>query len=297
MRILVTGASGFLGSALTRYWAAQGHELYLLARPSSRLHRLEGLPARVRLLRVSGADEAMAVVREVVPEAIVHTACAYGRKGEAPLDVFDANVRFGTALLQAVLTGPAAESGPTVFINTGTVLAPDVSLYALSKAQFSAWGVVLACQSPQLLRFIDIRLQHMYGPGDDPTKFTTHIIEACRQNEPLLALTAGEQKRDFVHIDDVVRAYDCILANSHDFATSDSIEVGSGEAITIRGFVELAKQLAGASTKLDFGTVPYRANEAMLCVADVNRLLGLGWRPAISLHDGLKKMLKTESVE
>ncbi len=235
-------------------------------------------------------------MREVAPKAIVHTACAYGRKGETPLDVLDANVRFGTALLQAVLSGPATESGTTVFINTGTVLAPDVSLYALSKTQFSAWGAALATQSPERLRFIDIHLQQMYGPGDDRSKFTTHIIEACRQNEARLELTAGEQQRDFIHIDDAVQAYDRILARNEDFTASDSIEVGSGKSVTMRSFVELVKQLAGANTKLDFGAVPYRANEAMLCVADITRLRSFGWRPEVSLNDGLKSMLNAKSI-
>ncbi len=71
----------------------------------------------------------------------------------------------------------------------------------------------------------------MYGPGDDSSKFTTHVIESCRRNEPRLALTAGEQLRDFIHIDDVVRAYDRIVDRQGDFAASDAIEVGSGDAV------------------------------------------------------------------
>jgi CDP-paratose synthetase len=291
MRILLTGPGGFLGSALTRYWHTCGHELWLLARPSSRLDRLADLPASVRVLRVSTPDEIAAAVRVAEPDAIVHTACSYGRKGETALDVMDANLRLGTVLLQAVLDAELRDAGPTAFLNTGTVLAPDVSLYALSKAQFSAWGAALATQAPDRLRFIDIRMQQMYGPGDDRSKFTTHVIEACRNNEPRLALTAGEQRRDFIHIDDVVRAYDCILEQRSNFAASDVIEVGSGEAITMRSFVELARQVAGATTVLDFGVVPYRVNEAMLCVADTARLRGLGWQPEVPLVDGLKCMI------
>lgn len=291
MRILLTGPTGFLGSALAHYWAARGHQLCLLARPSSDLHRIQAVLSRVQLERVVSAGECLRVARDFAPEAVVHTACSYGRKGETPLDVMEANLRFGAVLLQAVLDGAPQASGSTTFLNTGTVLAPDVSLYALSKAQFSSWGAALATQSPDRLRFIDIRLQQMYGPGDDRSKFSTHVIEACRQNEPHLALTAGEQRRDFIHIDDVVRAYDRILERRADFAASDAIEVGSGEAFTMRSFVELAKQLAGAETTLDFGAVPYRSNEAMLCVADTARLQGLGWRPEVSLTDGLKSML------
>lgn len=292
MRILLTGPSGFLGSALTRFWAVRGHEISLLARPSSCLDRLADLPAKIKVMRASNADEITIAVREAMPDVIVHTACSYGRRGESALDVMDANLRLGIALLQAVLEHHFLERAQqTLFLNTGTVLEPQVSLYALSKTQFSAWGAALAESAPQRLKFIDIRLQQMYGPGDDGSKFTTHVIEACRQNVPRLALTMGEQIRDFIHIDDVVQAYDCLIRGSKDFASSDAIDVGSGDAISMRNFVELAKQLAGAETVLDFGAVQYRANEAMLCVADTTRLRSLGWNPTVPLADGLRQLI------
>lgn len=294
MRILITGPGGFLGSALAKYWALCGHQLWLLARKSSRLERLPNLPLCAHVVRAETDVEIAASVRDVMPDIIVHTACSYGRKGEPPLNVLDSNVRLGSVLLQAILDNkkqPSAKS--TLFMNTGTVLDADVSLYALSKTLFSQWGSAVALGSPQQLQFIDIRLQQMYGPGDDESKFTTYIIETCRKNQPKLALTKGEQLRDFIHVNDVVRAYDCILGQRDQFAASDTIDVGSGNAVTMRSFVELAKQIAGAETVLDFGSVAYRANEAMLCVADTKRLSALGWRPSISLAEGLMKLMLT----
>lgn len=292
MRILLTGPSGFLGSALARHWAEREHELLLLARASSRLDRVADLLSKVRVVRASVPDEIAAVVRETMPDAIVHTACSYGRKGESALDVMDANLRLGIALLQAVLERKSLDgSPPTLFMNTGTVLEPGVSLYALSKTQFSAWGAAIAASSPKRLRFIDIRLQQMYGPGDDRSKFITHVVDACRQNKPRLALTEGLQLRDFIHIEDVVKAYDVILERRDQFAASDEIDVGSGDAVSMRNFVEMTKQLAGAETVLDFGAVPYRANEAMLCVADTTRLRSLGWHPIVPLADGLRRLI------
>jgi len=176
-------------------------------------------------------------------------------------------------------------------MNTGTVLGPGVSLYALSKTQFSAWGATLAVSSPHRLQFIDIRLQQMYGPGDNDSKFTAHVIEACLRNEPRLELTAGYQKRDFIHIDDAVSAYDFIINQPTSFTASDAIDVGSGEAVTIRDFVELTKQISRASTTLDFGAVPYRACEPMLCIADTTRMRRLGWRQKFSLAEGLASTL------
>lgn len=296
MHILLTGPSGFLGSALARYWTACGHELTLLARPGSCLERLGDIASSARIVRATYPREIFSAVLDAAPEVIVHTACSYGREGESPLDVMDANQRLGVSLLQATLESLPSASAPMTFLNTGTALASDVNLYALSKTQFSAWGAALAGQAPERLCFIDIRLQQMYGPGDDQSKFTTHVIEACGRNEPRLALTNGEQRRDFIHIDDVVRAYDRILDRRADFAPSDSIEVGSGEAVTIRDFVELVKRIAGASTALDFGAVPYRTNETMLCVADTTRLRSLDWRAEVSLAEGLKDIIESVAL-
>lgn len=294
MRILLTGATGFLGSALARYWVNAGYELCLLTRPNSTTRHIEDILTQVKLVRMSNIQSVIDAVHTFAPNVITHTAGSYGRNGESPLDLLDSNLRLGTALLEAALTMPRFNGDtPLTVLNTGTVLAPNVNLYALSKSQFSAWGSTLAEQMPDRLRFIDIRLQHMYGPGDDRSKFTSYVIEACRQNNPCLALTAGEQRRDFIYIDDVVRAYDCILKRHHDFASNDAIEVGCGDPVTIRSFVEMVKQLCGAATELNFGVIPYRDNEPMYCVANTERLLGLGWRPEVSLVEGLTDMLNT----
>ena len=291
MRILLTGATGFLGSALARHWHAAGHELVLPVRKGSDTRRIAAIEPAAEVVRLAGIDGLAELVARSCPAVIVHAAASYGRRGETALDVLDANLRYGTALLQAALDVSAPH---ITVINTGTVLAPEVSLYALSKTQFSQWGATLAARDPAALQFIDVRLQQMYGPGDDPSKFTTHVLASCRANEPRLALTAGEQRRDFIHVDDVVQAYDRILARRADFSTADRIDVGSGEAPRMRDFVELARRLTGAVTELNFGAVPYRDNEAMLCVADTTRLLSLGWTPRFDLEAGLRHTLQQE---
>lgn len=142
--------------------------------------------------------------------------------------------------------------------------------------------------------FINVLLQHMYGPGDDASKFTTHVLHACHRNDPVLKLTAGEQARDFIYIDDVVSAYDTLLTQRHQLDTVQDIDVGSGVAPTIRQFVETAHRLTASRTELLFGALPYRANEAMHCLANVARMTQLGWVPAFDLNAGLKKTIELE---
>lgn len=290
MKILVTGASGFLGSALALYWLNAGHQVALLLRPTSKLDRLRGLDASFDIGRCTTDTEVDAFVKKVQPEVVVHTACAYGRQGETGLQLFDINLRLGLVVLQAL---QHTEQRVSV-INTGSALAPGVSPYALSKHQFAQWGRMLATQSVGQLRFINVLLQHMYGPGDDASKFTTHVLHACHRNDPVLKLTAGEQARDFIYIDDVVSAYDALLTQRHQLEAVLDVEVGSGVAPTIREFVETAHRLMASNTELLFGALPYRANEPMHCLANTERMTKLGWHPAFDLTAGLKKTRELE---
>lgn len=290
MKILLTGASGFLGSALALHWLHAGHQVALLLRPTSQLLRLRGLDASFDIGRCTTDTEVDAFVRKVQPELVVHTACAYGRQGETSLQLFDANLRLGTVVLQALQNA----AKPVDFINTGSALAPEVSPYALSKHQFAQWGRMLANQSGDQLRFVNVLLQHIYGPGDDASKFTTHVVQACHRNDTALKLTAGEQARDFIYIDDVVSAYDTLATQCWKLEEVLDVEVGSGAAPTIREFVETVHHLTASHTKLLFGALPYRANEAMYCLANIERMKQLGWQPAYDLNAGLKKTIELE---
>jgi CDP-paratose synthetase len=255
VNILLTGATGFLGSALAKHWAQAGHQLMMLVRPTSSLRRVESLLPAVQLAKCTSDSDIVQLVKNTAPDVIVHTACAYGRQGETALQVFDANLRLGMLLLDGVLRGEGAR---VAFINTGTVL------------------------------------QHMYGPGDDPSKFTSHVLHACQRHQPQLALTAGEQRRDFIYIDDVVNAYDAVVRKLNELTVSDQLDVGSGNAPPLRSFVEQVHSLTGSRTELQFGAIPYRANEVMLCQADTRRLKDLGWQAAYSLAQGIQKTIELE---
>jgi nucleoside-diphosphate-sugar epimerase len=134
----------------------------------------------------------------------------------------------------------------------------------------------------------------MYGPGDDASKFTTYVLHACHRNDPALRLTAGEQMRDFVYIDDVVSAYATLLEQSDSLESTVDIDVGSGDAPAVRKFVEIVHALTKSNSELQFGAVAYRPNEAMFCKADIARMQALGWQPKFDLSTGIKKTIELE---
>lgn len=281
-RILLTGATGYLGSHLAEAFLDAGHSVVALKRKTSSLRNLESILPRITVLDLDGLDLSSAFKDYGKIDAVIHTATSYGRNGESASQIADANLNFPLRLMSAAITAKVH-----VFMNTDTALDKFLNEYSLSKTQFVEWGQHFARQ--RKIRFLNLRLEHFYGAGDDDTKFTTHVIKSCLINKPELKFTLGEQKRDFIYINDVVTAYLLLLEKQE--SLSDwfmEFDVGSGEAVTIRHFVELVHRLTASSSNLNFGVYPYREGEVMISRADVKPLRELGWNCLHTLEQGLK---------
>lgn len=281
-RILLTGATGYLGSHLAQALLGAGHSVVVLKRRSSSLRRLESILPRITLLDVDGLDLSVPFKEHGKIDAVIHAATSYGRNGESASQMAEANLAFPLRLLDAAIVAQTP-----VFLNTDTALDKFLNAYSLSKTQFAEWGQHFAGQKK--IHFLNLRLEHFYGEGDDDSKFTTHVIKNCLTNTPELKLTLGEQRRDFVYIDDVVSAYLLLLEKQESLPDwFVELDVGSGDAVTIREFVEMVHRLTKSSTHLNFGAQPYRQGEVMLSQADTESLRMLGWRCRHTLEQGLK---------
>lgn len=285
-RILLTGATGYLGSHLAGALLKAGYSVVAIKRKTSSLRRLESILPKVTLLDLDGLDFKMLFKEHGKIDAVIHAATIYGRNGEATSQIAETNLNFPLKLLDA-----AVAAGVPVFMNTDTALNKFLNAYSLSKTQFAEWGRHFTGRNK--IRFLNLRLEHFYGPGDDDSKFTTHVIRSCLKNAPELKLTSGEQKRDFIYIDDAVEAYILLLEKQESLRDGFvEFDVGSGEAVKIRRFVELVQQLTASKTYLNFGAQPYREGEVMLSQADVEPLQKLGWRCHHTLEQGLKLVIE-----
>lgn len=286
--VLITGVTGFLGSHLSMALVKLGYRVVGIKRRSSSLDRIADIQDKIDLIDIEDVDYKTMFDRIGHIDAIIHTATCYGRNGESVLDIFRANAEFPLALLDA-----GVQAGINVFINTDTVLDKYLNLYSLSKNQFLQWGVFFSRNKK--INFCNLKLQHFFGAGDDNSKFTTNIINSCLNNLREINLTAGEQTRDFIYIDDVVSAYLHIIDSFYKFKSSFvEIEVGSGKSISIRDFVGKVKKITDASTSLNFGAIPYRDGEVMHSQADVGILESIGWRCQYNLDEALKLTVEGE---
>lgn len=286
MNVLLTGATGFLGSHLALALVAEGHRVIVLKRASSRMQRLEQVRSELVCYDLEGLDFSRPFTEQGHVDAVIHAATCYGRHQETSATLVESNLLFPLRLLEAAIFFKT-----DTFFNTDTVLDPHLNAYALSKKHFTDWGRQLA--APDRIRFVNIRLEHFYGPGDDSSKFTTWIVESCARNLPDIKLTAGEQQRDFIHIADTVAAYVCLLAQADQLGPGfQEVNLGSGETVRVRDFVEMVHRLTASTSQLHFGSLPYRDHEQMESLADTSRLSSIGWRCRISLQDGIASLIE-----
>lgn len=280
-KILITGATGFLGSRLTYKLLELEYDVIVLKRRSSNLKRIKDIIKDIQVYEIEKNDISKPFRENKKIDAIIHTATCYGRDDESIATILEANVLFPLKIMET-----AASLNTPVFLNTDTVLSKHLNAYSLSKNHFLEWGKCFSKAGK--IRFVNARLEQMYGPGDDDHKFTTYIIKNCLENRPELDLTYGEQKRDFIYIDDVVSAYS-VLLNRAEMSKDMFLEyqVGSGKAISIREFAEKVHKITCSSSRLNFGAVSYRENELMYSQADIEPLIQMGWSCNTDLEKGI----------
>ena len=292
MNILLTGATGYLGSHLAKVFVDNGHLVVALKRKTSSLRRLDAdLQKKLFFYDIDTLNFALPFKNHGPFDAVVHASTCYGRGGESVGDIFEANIGFPLRLLEI-----AASYKTGTFLNTDTFFSRDASSYSylneysLSKKQFAEWGRQYS--SNRRIRFVNIRLEHLYGPGDNPSKFTTWLVEQCVRNVTSIELTPGEQLRDFIYIDDVTSAYTCLLQHVEELSKGFvELGLGTGKPIRLRDFVELVNRLSHSHTKLLFGALPYRDHEIMSSSANTHQLAAFGWRCNTELSQGIMSMI------
>jgi nucleoside-diphosphate-sugar epimerase len=266
----------------------------LLKRSVSNTRRIADLLPELATYDVDRQPLSLAFEHHAI-DCLLHCATDYGRKATSTNSIIEANLRLPLALLEL-----AVEHAVPSFVNTDTLLNKRVNFYSLSKRQFREW---LSEFSTSILA-INVAIEHFFGPGDDQTKFVSAMIDRMLRGDRSIDLTAGEQLRDFIFIDDVVEAFVRLIEHhvvQRAPAMSDGrnrllhYEVGSGRPVSIREFMSLLRDLSERTDlSLNFGALPYRQNETMHSVADIAPLRTLGWSPQTELEEGLRRTLEAE---
>ncbi len=132
-------------------------------------------------------------------------------------------------------------------------------------------------------KIFNLKLERIYGEGDDQTKFLTSLVTKLKKNEDI-NMTLGEQKIDFIHVNDCVDAILYIVLNEKKFTNSfEEFEIGFGKTVILRELVEFLKKQLNSHSIINYGAVPYRENEKMDARVSLAKLSG--WSPKTSIYD------------
>ncbi|MEG1619850.1 MAG: NAD-dependent epimerase/dehydratase [Eubacterium sp.] len=286
MKILLTGATGFLGSHLLKNFTDNNYEVIALKRSTSNLWRIKNIKTHVTYYDVDKIKLEQIFQKNLNIDAIVHTATCYGRKSEAVLQIEKVNVLFPLEIIEL-----AIKYNCRYFYNTDTLLKNDLNYYSISKKQFVDWGKKFADE--QKIHFYNLKLEHMYGELDDDAKFIPYLIEQCRLNVPKINLTTGEQKRDFIYVEDIVDIYDFLLKNEKlKKCQYEKIEIGTGKSVRVREVVSQIHLMTKSKSFLNFGEIPYRKGECMNVKVNLSKLKKLGFQTEqmIDFKEGLDRI-------
>lgn len=304
MKILIAGATGFLGSHLVRMTLKNGYETVVLKRKASDMWRLKDIEDSYQIYNVDQVSIESIFEKENNIDVIINCATDYGRSGKEISAVVDSNLVYPLELLEN-----AVNHHVKCFINTDSFFNVDMSIdefldekrylqiYTLSKRHFNEWGRLIALRKN--IKFINMKLEHIYGENDSISKFVPSVIDKCLKNNPVIDLTSGNQCRDFIYVSDVVSAYVSIL-KSIDLLGKENyyeFQVGKGYDIKVKDLVKLIKKLTNSSTQLNFDSVINREKEVQYSKADISSLEKLGWKPIYSEEDGIKEYIKNEFMK
>jgi len=294
-RILVTGAGGFVGAAVVKAAVAAGHEVVALVRNDT--SRLTSIADRISMQRVDLADTTAvaALLHSAKPAIVIHSAWeGVGgalRSGDIQLD----NIRTTVALADAAIAagarkfvgiGSQAEYGRYDRKIVETDLPQPTLLYGAAK--LAACHLAAQRCREAGMAFAWLRLFSVYGAGDNSNWLIPSAAVALVRGKPPLC-TAGTQKWDYLHIDDVA---DGVLAAATSDRATGVFNLSSGNPVAVRQIVETLRDFAAPDLKLNFGAIPFGPDQIMHLDGDNGRLrAATGWSPRVPLAEGLRQVV------
>ena len=288
-RVLVTGASGFLGSHLCQRLIQYGVEVHAVSRTIEAFSSENPRWWRVDLEDYVATKNLLESVR---PHVVFHLS----GQATADPDICHVLPTFRSQVLTTVhVLTSSAEIGCRRIILTGSLTEPQAgevdsppsSPYAASKWTSNAFGRMFhnLYQTPVVI----VRPFMVYGPNQDPSKVIPYSIQSLmRGDQP--KLTSGKWRADWIYVDDVIDGF--IAAMLVPEIEGLTIDLGTGQLVSVEAMIRQIVEIMGVSIEPQFGVLSSRLYEEVR-VADIKHTrCWLGWQPKISINEGLKKTIE-----
>lgn len=301
-RLLITGASGFIGANLVRRLINQGNRIHVLIKSESDIWRLKDIKNQIIFHHASLEDlgQLKRIVKKTEPEIIYHLA-AHGSYPfqNNPIKIISTNILGTTNLLIAlnlinyrcfINTGSSSEYGfKSKPMKESDSLEP-VSFYAITKISTTHLCRVFAKTFNKPI--ITFRPFSVYGPYEEPTRLIPTVITRIFRGQPV-ELTGKEAKRDFIFIDDVVDCYINSVNNIKRKIYGEVFNVGTGKQYSNKEVVNIIAKILKRNVKIKTGAYQNRSWDTNFWVANcVKTKKELNWRSKFSLESGLLETIK-----
>jgi nucleoside-diphosphate-sugar epimerase len=296
MKVLVTGAGGFIGANVVDKLLVDGHEVVALDRAEGSFRRITHLADRMSTVALDLSDRARAraFLETARPDAIIHLAWYADPRDYLTSNANLESLSMTTGLVEAalaagcrklVMTGSCVEYGPKDRLLEESDAVGPKTLYAACKHAASVVTRALAAAAGAELSWA--RIFHLHGPGEDERRLIPWVASELRAGR-VVGLTDGTQVRDHLHVADIASGLVALLMPG----ASGIYNVCSGTAVTLREVLELVGDIVGRADLLHFGVRPHRAEEVMYLAGTSARLRGTGWAPRFGLRGGLEDSLR-----
>ena len=283
MRVLLTGATGFIGAHVARVLVEQGAEVHGLTLPGAPRDRLDGIESSIQMHEgdLSGGAWARATILEIAPDAALHLAW-YAEPGSylraSPENM--ASLRAGMNVLAALAEGGKCRRVVVAGTCLENLATSQPTIYAASKAAqhqlamgFTERGMTAACA----------HVHYLYGPWEDRRRVVPTVTTSLLRGQRV-DLTSGSQSRDYLHVSDVAAALCRILVTD----ATGRVDVCTGKPVALRDVFDEIGRATGKPELLGVGLLPDSPYDGWPATGDPTALLATGWQPRYSLRQGIE---------
>lgn len=299
-KILITGATGFVGACLTENLVYEGNEVYVTARSSSNKWRLNEVINDIRICDVDLCDENKVnlLVSTIKPDKIFHLATYGGYSFQQDWEkIVNTNIKGTFNLLNA-----ASRQDIKAFINVGSsseygtkstsmkesdILEP-INTYGVTKAASTLYGKMLAVNEHKPIA--TVRLFSPFGYYDDKNRLIPSVILSCL-NHKSPRLASGDAVRDFIFIEDTIELLK-LISNSKNIG-GKVYNCGSGKQHSVKETVSEILKNFQADLIPEWGSIEGRKSDTPKWESDMSLVMReFNWKPKYSFNEGIKKTVE-----